>query len=367
MLGTDFELVQKINFNPYYRTEHIGFIDMASNDYLGIRHHPMGVKAAVAMLEVYGLSQCGTPIACGYTELFASTRQRLSAFTGVENCMIFPSCYQANNGIFSLLCKGCDAIIFDHDCHSSLIQGIFASPAEKLPFRHNDMERLERILNKRCEKYEKIYVVTESVFSTEGAIAPFGEIIKLCEKYGAVPVVDDSHGIGVIGKSGRGVLEYFGIENFSGIYTASLGKALANSGGMIGTSTEIIEELSYYCPHLIYSTAITPQTLGGINGILDVYESEFEERARILWRYKNRISECNKNFQKAEAPINSLFCGSKEKALTVSKILFENKILSTPFVEPSVPKETCVVRLIANAGLTNEQVEKACDVLCGIS
>lgn len=366
MLSADMEIIKKIGFNPYYGTEHNGFIDMSSNDYLGLRNHPLAITEAKKALDKYGLSMCGTPIACGYSKLFAAAEMRLSEFVMLEAAIIFPSCYQANNGIFSALCNENDLIIFDKYSHSSLIQGIFSCKAKKNPFKHNDMEHLETILARNCDKSNKIYVVTESVFSTEGSIAPFDRIVELCNKYGSTPVVDDSHGVGVIGKNGRGVLEHFNLRDFRGIYTASLGKALANSGGMVGGKFNTIEYLRYYCSHLIYSTAITPPTLGGLNGILDVYESEFSERLQKLWDYKKRISVCNDMFMKSQAPINSLFCGEREKTVKIAKTLFENKILSTPFVEPSVPKDKCVVRLIANAGLTNEQVDKTCEVLCNI-
>jgi len=365
VLSEDLVLAEKLGFNPYYSKIHMNgnFIDMSSNDYLGLKNHPKAIQKAKEAMDSYGLSMCGTPIACGYSELFEQTEMRLSRFAQVESAVIFPSCYQANNGIFNLFCRKNDLIAFDKYCHSSLIQGIFASSAKKNPFIHNDMTHLETILDRNIGKFSNIYVATESVFSTEGAIAPFDEMVKLCKKFGAVPIIDDSHGIGVIGKNGGGVLEYFNIRDFNGIYTASLGKALANSGGMVGGKFEITEKVRYYCPHLIYSTAITPPALGGINGILDVYEQEFPKLSERLWNYKEKLSKSSAYFLEAQAPINSLFCGELEKTVKASKILFEHKILSTPFIEPSVPKNNGVVRLIANAGLNMEQVDKVCEAV----
>jgi len=366
MLSEDLALAEKLGFNPYYRMSNEkfqDFIDMASNDYLGLKNHPKAIQKAKEAMDLYGLSMCGTPIACGYSELFARTETRLSKFAGVESAVIFPSCYQANNGIFTLFCGKDDLIVFDKYCHSSILQGIFACESKKNPFIHNDTAHLETILSRNNGKYNNIYIVTESVFSTEGAIAPFDDIVKLCGKYGAIPIIDDSHGIGVLGKNGGGVLDYFNMRDFNGIYTASLGKALANTGGMAGGKFEITEKIRYYCPHLIYSTAITPSVLGGINGILDVYGQEFSTLSERLWRYKNKLSQSSPRFLKAEAPISSLFCGELEKTVIAAKILFENGILSTPFIEPSVPKNCGVVRLIANAGLNEEQVDKVCEAV----
>ena len=367
-LKSDLAMVSELGFNPYYSTNHTDMTDMASNDYLGLRKHPHAIAEAKKTMDFYGLSMCGTPIACGYSELFSQTEKRLSEFAGVESSIIFPSCYQANNGIFTLLCGENDLIVFDKSCHSSLLQGIFAvsSKCKRTPFLHNDTAHLEKILSRMRGDYEQCFVVTESVFSTEGAIAPLDEIVQLCKKYNAVPVVDDSHGIGVIGSGGKGVLEHFGLnksDGFDGIYTASLGKALANSGGMVGGKAEVMEKLRYYCPHLIYSTAITPPTLGGVNGILDVYEREFTELSATLWRYKQKLSQSHADFLPAAAPICALLCREKEKTVLTAKKLYENGITSTPFIEPSVPRNQGVVRLIANAGLTEEQVEKACRIL----
>lgn len=360
-------IVEQIDFNPYrvpYDNE--AYVDLASNNYLGLAGHPVVKQAAVAATMQYGVSLCGTPVASGYSDFAGSVAGRLAAFAGVESALLFPSCYQANNGVFSALCTKEDLIVVDQYAHSSLVEGIRAVGCKINPFLHNDCGHLEKIL-KRANGYRRIFVVTESVFSTEGTIAPFEQIIALCQTYGAVPVVDDSHGIGVIGKTGRGVLEHFGIEHYQGIYTASLGKALANMGGMVGGDAETMEYLRYLCPHLIYSTALTPPVLGGIMGALDVIEAEFGELGSRMWRYKQILAEAILAGQlsvesvNSAAPITSVFCGDAQTTMILCKRLYEKGILSTPFIEPSVPKHACVLRLIAGAGLQEEKVRWAAE------
>lgn len=370
MTKLDRSLIEEIGFNPYYQMmDGKQYVDLASNNYLGLAGDDRVKSAAIQAIREYGVSMCGTPIATGYTALFQRVEQRLSEFTGLEEAILFPSCYQANNGLFANLVKKEDIILFDRLAHSSLIQGIRAVGCKIQPFLHNDMNHLQTILDRT--RGRKIFVVTESVFSTEGSIAPLDEIIKLCDQYGAMPMVDDSHGIGVLGSQGGGILKHFQIRDFKGIYTASLGKALVGSGGMIAGRGEVIEYLRYYCPHLIYSTAVTPATLGGIDGVLDVLADEFRERSARMWKYKSLIENAVDGLIPGEAPVNAILTGEAKKTIRLAKLLFERNILSTPFIEPSVPANQGVVRLIAGAGLTGDQVQAAIDAikesLCVIS
>ncbi len=361
MLELDRSLVNEIGFNPYYNIHdsmQMQYIDLASNNYLGLATDERLKAAVILATEKYGTSMCGKPIATGYISLYKQVEHKLADLVGLDEAIIFPSCYQANNGIFATLANKDDLIIVDRYIHSSLVQGIKAVGCRINPFMHNDMNHLEKILF-RSHNYRQIFVVTESVFSTEGSIAPVHNMIALCEKYNAIAVIDDSHGIGVLGDKGSGILEYFNIKDFQGIYTASLGKALANSGGMVGGNKKIIEYLRYYCPQLIYSTAITPPTLGGISGALDIIQTDFNELRIKIWAYKELIVESIKNIQKSQAPINTISTGSARDTLMLSKRLFDQGILSTPFIEPSVPKNSGVVRLIAGAGLSQLQVDQA--------
>lgn len=358
--------------NPYYSIISSGqsdplivngkeMINLATNNYLGLANDERIKEAYINAIKKYGISMCATPIAGGYTELFQKIRNKLSAFIGVEDILIYPSCYQANNGIFQAIARKDDLILFDRYAHSSLIQGLRGVGCKSLPFSHNDTNTLEYLL-KKYSAYEKSFVVTESVFSTEGAIAPFAEIYKLCKKYNAVPVVDDSHGIGVIGKHGNGILSYSGIENYEGIYTSSLGKALANNCGVVGGSKELINYLSYFCSHLVYSTAVSPAVLAGIDKTLDIIEEEYDYRSSKLFYFFNEIknSLTSNGFLKTDstAPINSIISGTSENTFILTKKIFQKEILTTPFVYPSVRKNEGRIRLIAGANLKEESIEK---------
>ena len=299
---------------------------------------------------------------CSNAEIFRQVEEKLAVFLGMEATVIFPSAYQANTALLSMLAGEDDVIIVDHYAHASLIQGIQSSGSKIKPFRHNNMDHLKEILE-RSSKYRRIYVVTESVFSTEGSIAPFDRIVDLCKKFKAVPVVDDSHGIGVIGKSGKGILEEKQVKDYDGIYTASLGKALGVVGGIICGKKKLIQCLRYYCSGLVYSTALPPVLLGGILKAIEILEKDFDKLLNKVYQNKRILSDGLRKYgyklAEGEAPITSIMGGSLENTLTLAKRIFEYKIFTTPFVEPSVPPNQGKIRLIAGACLSKSDLEIA--------
>jgi 7-keto-8-aminopelargonate synthetase-like enzyme len=369
----DGTVLKTVGHNPYYLSissdlgdpvivEGKSYINLASNNYLGLANDTRLKDVYVDAIRRYGVSMCATPVAGGYTDLFHAVQQSLSSFVGVESVLVYPSCYQANNGIFLALAKKNDVIIFDRCAHASLIQGIRSVGCRMLPFSHNDTECLDYLLS-RAQDHERIFVVTESVFSTEGSIAPFREIYDLCMTHGAVPVVDDSHGIGVIGRRGRGILEYSAIEDYQGIYTTSLGKAFANNCGVVGGSHSLIEYLRYFSAHLVYSTAVVPCVLAGVLRTIKIVEEEFATLGRTIYSYhaviKNALRESGYDIVDSSAPINSIKAGSTEETIAMAKKLYDNGIFCTPFVFPSVPKREGRVRLIAGANLKESTIERA--------
>jgi 7-keto-8-aminopelargonate synthetase-like enzyme len=373
----DDSLKKITGFNPYYVNVQSGleetllidgqaFINLASNNYLGLSSDSRLKEAAINAIRKYGQSMCATPIASGFIDLFTNLSKRISDFLGLEDSIIYPSCYQANNGLFQAIATKDDVIIIDRYAHSSLVEGARSVGCKIRPFLHNDMNSLEKNLI-HSSKHKQIFVVSESVFSTEGSIAPFREIVELCSKYNAVPVIDDSHGIGVIGKSGKGILEYAGIVDYNGIYTASLGKALANQGGVVSGKKSLIDYLKYNSSHLIYSTALAPSILAGINMVIELIETEFEQMGRIMWNHCNllRDSMMKASYEvlPAEAPITSIVCGSSETTIRFARRIYENGILATPFIYPSVSENKGVIRMIAGANLKEETVAKAINIL----
>jgi 7-keto-8-aminopelargonate synthetase-like enzyme len=373
----DKSIVNRIGFNPYYIEIQSGldneiiidgqrFINLASNNYLGLANNNEVIDEIVKSVNKYGASLCGTPISTGFVDLYKLTENKLSHFLNLEETIIFPSCYQANNGIFLTIANRDDLILIDRYAHSSLVQGAASVKCKIRPFLHNNLEHLEGIL-KNSSKFSQVFIVTESVFSTDGTIAPFDGIVELSNKYGAIPIIDDSHGIGVIGNTGKGILEHAGINNFEGIYTASLGKGFANFGGIISGKSNLIEYLKYYCPHFVYSTAVPPSVLAGINKVIDIITAGYSNIKKNMDNNKNIIYKALKcsNFEVVESqtPINAIKSKSMENTFEITKRMFKRGILTTPFVEPSVPINDGKVRIIAGANISKEIINKASDLI----
>ncbi len=375
-LKFDDEPAREVGFNPYYPLLQGGlidplpvdgreFINLASNNYLGLAMDARVMMAAREGLEQYGVSLCSTPVAAGYSDLFREAEQALAAFEGLEAALILPSCYQANNGIFKMVARPADLIVVDRSAHSSLIEGIKAAGCKYRPFLNNDLDHLEAIL-KRSVDYGRIFVVTESVFSTEGSIAPFREIHELCERYGAIPVVDDSHGIGVLGSRGGGILDHCGIVDFQGIYLASLGKAMASSGGMIGGRRSLMEYIRYTMPHLLYSTAIIPAALRAVLEVIKILGTDYELLHHRLERHtrilRESLTRLGYDLTQGNSSIVSIRSGGTRSTLMLAKAMYDRGVIGTPFVYPSVREEEGRMRLIAGAGMSDSSLARALEV-----
>jgi 7-keto-8-aminopelargonate synthetase-like enzyme len=377
----DRTLVETLAFNPYYQPlsglgqgrpliDGGAHFDLASNDYLGLASDERLKAAMVDAVREYGSSQCGTPIATGYARILAELEQTLARFVGLDDALIFPSCYQANASLFTTVATPRDVIIIDQYAHASLAVGVKAVGCKIRPFRHNDPAHLERQLA-AATAFPQVFVVTESVFSTEGSVAPLDTIIDLCERYDAIPVVDDSHGLGVLGSRGRGILEEKGVADFKGIYTASLGKALANLGGMIAGKKNFIDFFRYSCPGLIYSTALPPVCAAGVTEAIRIITGEFDRLGAAMWANHRRLVEtlgrCGFTLNTGAAPIASLACGSALNTLALAKQFQEQRLLATPFIPPSVPPDQGVLRLIVGAKLDSHGMQGVIEALNHIS
>jgi len=365
------KLVHELKFNPYYQKIDSGadlyvkingekYLNLASNNYLALANNPEIISEMKRALDKYGASMCGTPVACGKVDIYQEATEYISKFLGLEDTIIYPSCYQANVSAIRALVKPGDVVFVDRNAHSSIIEGIRASGCKIKPFKHNSVEYLSELI-KKSENFNNRFVATESVFSTEGSIAPFDEIYKLALENDVIPIIDDSHGIGVIGKTGKGILEEKNIENYEGIYTASTGKALGVSGGFVSSSYQIIEFLRYSSPGLLYSTAIPPTLIAGTVKALEIITRDGKELVRALSQNKNYLYD---NLRKhdfpiipSEANICSLLAGTNENTFRISMALVEEKILTTPFIYPSVAKHNGVIRMIPRVDLTKGQMD----------
>jgi len=367
--------LEKAGFNPYYKKVESGLgrkiiidgkelINLGSNDYLGIANSEELKKASHEALEKYGISMCGTPIVIGQSSVNQDLERRLSEFLGTEEALVFPSGYQANSGVFQILAQEGDVIIADKYAHSSLHSGMALTRAKKRLFAHNDTEDLENLL-KKSQDANKRFVVVEGLYSTEGDITPLDEVLELSRKYKAFVVLDDAHGIGVLGNKGRGLIEHFDSLGEVDLITGSLGKAIGCFGGFVATSSEVADIFRYKMGSLIYSTALPPAISAASLRAIDMVEEGHNKREQIM-RNKNKLfdalSKQGYTLTPSLTPLFSVIAGTNYEAARLSRSLYENGVYGTPFLIPSVPEGRALIRLIPHANLTEEDLNKTTQV-----
>jgi glycine C-acetyltransferase len=368
-LRVDKSDVERAGFNPYYREVESGLgrriiiggrklINFGSNDYLGIANSEKLKKAAFEALEKYGLSMCGTPIVVGHTDLNRTLEKRLAEFLGTENALVLPSGYQANIGVFQTLTQKEDIIIADKFAHSSLHSGIALSKAKKRLFNHNDLEDLEKILEKSMD-FGRRFIVVEGLYSTEGDTTPLKEILDLSKKYNAFVVLDDAHGIGVLGNNGRGIIESTDSIGKVDLITGSLGKAIGCFGGFIAATSEVTDILRYKMGSLIYSTALPPAICAASLKSLEIVERAQRNREKI-WDNKKMLyqalSELGYDLTPSSTPLFSVITKTNYATATLARDLNVEGVYGTPFMIPSVPEGRALIRFIPHANLTEEDL-----------
>jgi 8-amino-7-oxononanoate synthase len=363
--------VERARFNPYYQEVESGLgksiiingkelINLGSNDYLGIANSPELKKAATEALEKYGVSMCGTPIVIGHTDMNRSLEKRLAEFLGTEDALVFPSGYQANVGLFQTLTQKEDIIIADKFAHSSLHSGIALSKAKKRLFNHNNLEDLEGIL-KSSQDQSRRFIVVEGLYSAEGDTTPLREVLDLSKKYNAFTILDDAHGIGVLGNKGRGVIEREDSMGKVDLITGSLGKAIGCFGGFIATSSEIVDILKYRMGSLIYSTALPPAICAASLKSLEIIEGAQNRREKIgqnKERLYQELSKLGYNLTPSSTPLFSVITGTNYQTAELARDLNEEGVYGTPFMVPSVPEGRALIRFIPHANLTEDDLTK---------
>jgi glycine C-acetyltransferase len=252
------------------------FLMFGSNNYLGLTGHPY-VKASVnAAIDKYGIGVGGPPLLNGYTTLHRELEKRLSVFKGREDTLIFSSGYSTNVGLLTALYHKQDVVLYDKYSHASLMDGLRMCRATAIPFNHNDIADLERLLKEHRQIKGNIYVAVEGVYSMDGDLARLDEIVPLCKSYGAVIMLDDAHGTGVLGENGRGTAEFFGVQDDVDIIVGTFSKAFGVVGGFISATKEIVNYLRFFARSYMFSASLPPPVVAAVLAGIDVLENEPE-------------------------------------------------------------------------------------------
>jgi 8-amino-7-oxononanoate synthase len=334
-------------------------IMIGSNNYLGLSTHPKVKEAACLAIERYGTGCGGSRFLNGTHDLHAQLEQKLARFKGREAALLFSTGFQTNLGILAALGGKEDVLIADRWDHASIVDGCRLSFGQTFRFRHNDMSDLERVLAQAGDRGKLI--VVDGVFSMEGDIANLPEIVRLTRKYGARVMVDDAHATGILGKSGRGTAEHFGLEEEVDLVMGTCSKALASVGGFVTGRAEVIRYIQHHARPLIFSASLPPSCVASINAALDIIEAEPERRAR-LWQHGERmrreLSAMGFDTGLSETPLVPVILRDEQLTFQFWKFLWEEAIFSNPAVPPAVPEGRALIRTSYMATHTSAHLDR---------
>ena len=341
--------------------EGIKTVMIGSNNYLGLTSHPEVIKAGVEAIEKYGSVCSGSRFLNGTLDIHVKLEEELSSFLQKEACVTFSTGFQSNLGIISAIAGRNDVILCDKENHASIYDGCRLSFAKLIRYEHNDMSDLEEKL-KQVPADKGILIVTDGVFSMSGDICKLPEIIALKKKYGARVMVDDSHGLGVLGKYGRGTGEHFGLQAEVDIQMGTFSKSLASLGGFMASSQKVVDYVKHTSRPYIFSASITPAAVATARKALEILKRE-PQRVKNLSDISSYMREGLKKLGvkviDAQTPIIAIYVYEDEKAFLACKMLLERGVYVNPTISPAVPVGYALLRTSYTATHTKEQMDYA--------
>ena len=346
-------------------------INLASNNYLGLCDHPKLREAAIAATQKYGVGSGAVRTIAGTMKIHMELEEKIAAFKGVEACVVFQSGFTANAGTVSSILGKEDFILSDELNHASIIDGARLSRAKIKVFRHKDVEHAEELLKEVQNEPGRKLVITDGVFSMDGDIGPVKALCDLCDRYGAIMMVDDAHASGVLGRNGRGSVDHFGCTQRVDVQVGTLSKAIGSLGGYVCGSRDLIDYLYHRARPFLFSTSHPPSVAASCMAAFDILESE-PERIERLWSntryFQEQLTSAGFNIggvntPKSETPITPVIVGDGRKTMEFSKALFEQGLMATGIAFPTVPEGKARVRCIMTSEHTRAQIDQALEVL----
>lgn len=336
-----------------------------SNAYTGLPGDERVVNAAAESLKKYGTGCAGSRFLNGTLDLHVQLEKEIAAFIGKDDALVFSTGFTVNSGAIACLTGRKDYIIRDDRDHASIVDGCRLSLSQNLKYKHNDMEDLERQLQK-CEPEAVKLIVVDGVFSMEGDLAKLPEIIKLKHKYNATVMVDEAHGIGVFGRQGRGVCDHFGLTDEVDLIMGTFSKSLASVGGFIAADESIINWIRHNCRTYIFSASNTPAATAAARKSLQILQEE-PQIIEKLWAVTNyalkRFREEGFEIGDTESPIIPLYVRDTVRTFKVTKRAFEEGVFINPVIPPACAPQDTLVRVALMSTHTNEQVDRAVEAL----
>lgn len=336
-----------------------------SNAYTGLTGDERVIEAAHKALDKYGSGCAGSRFLNGTLDIHVQLEKELAEFEHKDDALCFATGFSVNAGVIAMVVGRGDYIICDDRDHASIVDGRRLSFATQLHYKHNDMEDLERVLQKLPKEAIKLIVV-DGVFSMEGDLAKLPEIVELKHKYNCSLMVDEAHGLGVFGKQGRGVCDHFGLTDEVDLIMGTFSKSLASIGGFIAGDADTINFLRHSCRTYIFSASDTPAATAAALEALHILQAE-PSRLEHLWDVTNyalkRFKEEGFEIGDTESPIIPLYVRDIEKTFMVTKLAFDNGVFINPVIPPACAPQDTLVRFALMASHTQEQVERGVQIL----
>jgi len=337
-------------------------LNLCANNYLGLANHPDVIAAAHKALDKYGYGMASVRFICGTQTLHKELEQRISEFLGTEDTILYPSCFDANGGLFETILSREDAVISDALNHASIIDGIRLSKAQRFRYQHNDMQDLNTQLEAAGDATVRL-VVSDGVFSMDGTIADLNAICDLAEQHNSLTMIDDCHATGFLGETGRGTHEYRGTMGRMDIITGTLGKALGGaSGGFTSGRKEIVGWLRQRSRPYLFSNSVAPMIVASSIAVLDLLDrdSSLRESLRDNASYfRSEMTDRGFDLKPGEHPIIPVMLGDARLATTMADKLLERGVYVIGFSFPVVPQGQARIRTQMSAGLNREQLDRA--------
>ncbi len=341
-------------------------IMLGSNSYLNLSTHPQVMEGARKALEEFGYGMGAVSNYAGITDIHKELEKRIANFYGAEDAIVFPSGYGANVGIVSALCGKNDVIINDAANHASIFDGCVLSGAEIKVFPHRDMKGLERILSRIPTEKTGRLIITDGVFSMDGDMAPLDEIVKLAEKYNARIMVDDAHGVGVVGPTGRGTAEYFNVMDKIDLHVGMLSKGPGGLGGYCAASRKVVQYLRLYARSYFFSTALPASVAGGLNEVFKLLETDNAGRKK-LWEnteyLKSKLLEKGFDIGHSQSAVVPVMVYSEPVLFEMYDKLRKRGVYVNIVTYPAVRRKECRLRLCTMKELSFEQIDKAVEII----
>ena len=337
-------------------------LNLCANNYLGLANHPKIIQAAHDALDNFGYGMASVRFICGTQTIHKELEDRISRFLGTEDTILYPSCFDANGGLFETILTAEDAVISDALNHASIIDGIRLSKAQRFRYQNDDMDDLESNL-KAADGCKQTLIVTDGVFSMDGTIANLGDICELADRYGALTMIDDCHATGFLGANGRGTHEYRDVIGRIDIITGTLGKALGGaSGGFTSGRKEIVAWLRQRSRPYLFSNSVAPAIAATSIAVLDLLESDDALRTTLqknAARFRDGMSTLGFDLKPGEHPIIPVMLGDARLASEMADKLLEHGIYVIGFSFPVVPQGQARIRTQMSAGLTEAHIDRA--------